>query len=248
MELDSRNLENFGQYSTSDESSDEDSFEDEQIDAKDDERSDYVGDGVMSMEELIKQRDKIGLKKLEKKMKIKSSNSYTIEARKTKHKPQEISSKKRFFKNKKAISLPAQSKSRDPRFDALCGSEFNQEVFDKRYGFLDAIKQREKKKLQKQLRFAKTAEKKEKLTYLLGRLQQQQKAKEQRMEKKKLEKEWKQEEKKKVAQGKKPYFLKESEKEKLFSSNLKATDKKSKSRREKLKAEKELKQISRRIH
>ena len=72
MELDSRNLENFGQYSTSDESSDEDSFEDEQIDEKNDERSDYVGDGVMSMEELIKQRDKIGLKKLEKKMKIKS--------------------------------------------------------------------------------------------------------------------------------------------------------------------------------
>lgn len=204
---------------------------------------DCIGSGSMSMEDLIKLRDKIGIKKLEEQLNSGQNKVTSAKRRKNKNCPQEISSKKRVPVN--LGNSKKQPQTRDPRFDALCGSEFNQDVFDKRYAFVDEIKSREQKELQKQLKKAKNSDKVAELKYLLNRSKQQQKAKEQRVAKRKMELEWKQEEKAKVAKGKKPYFLKQSEKDKLFKTAASSSGKGStKVFKEKMKVKKEMSKLN----
>lgn len=245
-------MRNLGEYAgCGTDSSEDESLSDEEVgvapdDAEDESEmgtSNLMGNGTTSIEDLIKRRNKIGIKKLEKELITKKKMTDNIEKRRNKNCPQEISSKKRVPFNKMGKYSEKKRAIRDPRFDALCGSEFNQEVFDKRYGFLDAKKSTEIKKLEKQLKKTKDPQKISKLKYIISRNKQQVKAKEQRLEKRQIEKEWKQKEKVKVADGKKPYFLKKSEKKELYkSASLKQNGNSTRvnKRKEEMKTKKEL--------
>ena len=69
---------------------------------------------------------------------------------------------------------------RDPRFDDLCGSQFDEEKFNKTYSFLDNIREREAKELKKMLDETTDSSKKKKLRYLLRRMKEQKRAKQHR--------------------------------------------------------------------
>ncbi|KAM7230695.1 hypothetical protein CapIbe_018185 [Capra ibex] len=62
--------------------------------------------------------------------------------------------------------------ARDPCFDDLSG-EYNPEVFDKTYQFLDDIRARENELVKKQLKKRRSGEEHEKLQHLLQRMEQQ---------------------------------------------------------------------------
>merc|ERR1712096_263416 len=85
-----------------------------------------------------------------KKDKVESGDKKKLK-RKNKNRPEECSSRRPKGWKKPAFQPYKIKKqiSRDPRFDALCGTEFNQDVFDKRYGFLDDVLKDEIKALQK---------------------------------------------------------------------------------------------------
>jgi len=161
--------------------------------------------------DLIKIKNDLDLKKLQKKSK--SANKDSIKKRRNKNCPQELSSKRKIPLIKQA---PAKKVRRDPRFDSLGGNEFNAEIFHKNYKFVDGIKENEQKKLKKQLKRTKNSETKQKLQSLIFRNDQQLKAKERREEMDKKRKEWKDDQIKKVTEGKQPYFLKKSDQKKLF--------------------------------
>lgn len=98
-------------------------------------------------------------------------------------------------------------KSRDPRFDSLCGM-FNKKAFKKSYGFLTKLRKNDLKVLKKQLTETTDPESIKKINYLIQRFENQ--LREERREKGKEEK--KQQEKKEllesIKQGKKPVFKK----------------------------------------
>ena len=83
---------------------------------------------------------------------------------------------------------------RDPRFDDLCGSHFSKEKFDKRYAFLDDIRERERAELRKTLKQTENPDEKDKLKYLLRRMKQQSQAKEYNAIMKQVEEEYKKDE------------------------------------------------------
>ena len=79
---------------------------------------------------------------------------------------------------------------RDPRFDNLCGSEFNEDKFDKSYSFLDDIRQREADQLRNMLKSTDKQSEKQKLRYLIRRMKEQKKAKGHRAMMRKVEREY----------------------------------------------------------
>ncbi|XP_031459231.1 ribosomal RNA processing protein 36 homolog [Phasianus colchicus] len=100
---------------------------------------------------------------------------------------------------------------RDPRFDDLSG-EYNPEIFMKTYSFLDTIKKQEK---EKQLKKCRNMEQKEKLQQLLNRMTQQEQAQKKQQKQRERELTLKRQQRELAKQGKKPFFLKRSEKRKL---------------------------------
>uniref|UniRef100_A0A669Q157 rRNA biogenesis protein RRP36 n=1 Tax=Phasianus colchicus TaxID=9054 RepID=A0A669Q157_PHACC len=103
---------------------------------------------------------------------------------------------------------------RDPRFDDLSG-EYNPEIFMKTYSFLDTIKKQEKEMVQKQLKKCRNMEQKEKLQQLLNRMTQQEQAQKKQQKQRERELTLKRQQRELAKQGKKPFFLKRSEKRKL---------------------------------
>ncbi|XP_039268188.2 ribosomal RNA processing protein 36 homolog [Styela clava] len=184
----------------------------------------------MSMEEMMKLREKLGSKVFDKKFisrnknkesgnskddnKQSGSNSTSKNfSRINKNRPQEVSSKRpvgRYSRRK------GDQETRDPRFDEICGSKFNQDVFDARFSFLSDVRGKEKKILDKKFNRAKTSEEKRKIKLLLNRMNNQEREKLKRNEEKLVIQKWRKEEKGKVSQGKRPYFLKDSDKKKLI--------------------------------
>lgn len=104
--------------------------------------------------------------------------------------------------------------ARDPRFDDLSG-EYNPEVFDKTYQFLDDIRAREKELVKKQLKKHRSGEEHEKLQHLLQRMEQQEMAQKERKRQQELRLALKQERRAQAQQGHRPYFLKKSEQRQL---------------------------------
>ncbi|KAF7252353.1 hypothetical protein EYD10_02281, partial [Varanus komodoensis] len=102
---------------------------------------------------------------------------------------------------------------RDPRFDDLSG-EYKPEVFEKTYSFLNDLRKKEKEVVQKQLKKSRNVEEKDKLQRLLKRMTQQEDA--QRKQQKEREKDlaWKRQQRELAKQGKKPFYLKKSDKQK----------------------------------
>ncbi|XP_002125370.2 ribosomal RNA processing protein 36 homolog [Ciona intestinalis] len=177
-----------------------------------------------SLQDMVKMCDQIGAKKVKNEMLSKSykgaANKQQTFKRENKNRPQEISSKIKVPKIRQVVIVPkSATMTRDPRFDDLCGSEYNEELFQNRYQFLDNIKQRERLQLKKQVKKTKKGTKdQQQLKYLLSRMEQQEIAKKQRMEKREEERKWKKVEMKKVKQGiKRPYYLKNSVKNKMVA-------------------------------
>ena len=131
---------------------------------------------------------------------------------KKKSEPIEISSKHRDFKARKVVDVHSR-KIRDPRFDDLSGN-YNEEMFEKSYDFINDIKRQELEAVKKQLKKVKNKEKKEQLKGLLRKMKQETKLKEAKKKMKELQRNRKEEEKILIEKGKKPFYLKKSDRKK----------------------------------
>ncbi|KAG5196922.1 hypothetical protein MJG53_017294 [Ovis ammon polii x Ovis aries] len=129
------------------------------------------------------------------------------------HGPLEMSAKVRVPFLRQVVPI-SKKVARDPRFDDLSG-EYNPEVFDKTYQFLDDIRAREKELVKKQLKKRRSGEEHEKLQHLLQRMEQQEMAQKERKRQQELRLALKQERRAQAQQGHRPYFLKKSEQRQL---------------------------------
>ncbi|XP_006109541.1 ribosomal RNA processing protein 36 homolog [Myotis lucifugus] len=130
-----------------------------------------------------------------------------------KHRPLEMSAKVRVPFLRQVVPI-SKKVARDPRFDDLSG-EYNPEVFDKTYQFLNDIRAKEKELVKKQLKKHRSGEKHEKLQQLLQRMEQQEMAQQERKRQQELRLALKQERRAQAQQGHRPYFLKKSEQRQL---------------------------------
>lgn len=103
----------------------------------------------------------------------------TVYKRENKNRPREVSAKKREPKNRTKIVR------RDPRFEESCG-QLDEEQFQKDYDFLNDMREKERNKLGKAARRTKDPEKKEALTKLVQRIDNQLASQKQRREEKRL--------------------------------------------------------------
>ncbi|XP_078591460.1 ribosomal RNA processing protein 36 homolog isoform X1 [Branchiostoma floridae x Branchiostoma japonicum] len=170
---------------------------------------------TMSFEDIQRLRDKIGTKTYNQALHGSNSkrDQNKVFKRANKNRPVEMSSKCPPPRIRQVV--PVKKKiHRDPRFDDLSG-EYDEKIFEKSYSFLDPMKAREKKYLEKQLRKEKDEDRRRNIQKLIRRMEQQERTKRQEDIKEKALKEWKAKEKELVKQGKKPYFLKKSDEKKL---------------------------------
>ncbi|XP_060225536.1 ribosomal RNA processing protein 36 homolog isoform X2 [Meriones unguiculatus] len=130
-----------------------------------------------------------------------------------KHRPLEMSAKVRVPFLRQVVPI-SKKVARDPRFDDLSG-EYNPEVFDKTYQFLNDIRAKEKELVKKQLKKHRSGEEHEKLQQLLQRMEQQEMAQQERKQQQELRLALKQERRALAQQGHRPYFLKRSEQHQL---------------------------------
>nr|XP_042122522.1 ribosomal RNA processing protein 36 homolog isoform X2 [Peromyscus maniculatus bairdii] len=141
-----------------------------------------------------------------------------------KHRPLEMSAKVRVPFLRQVVPI-SKKVARDPRFDDLSG-EYNPEIFDKTYQFLNDIRAKEKEMLtmlfvstvelvKKQLKKHRSGEEHEKLRQLLQRMEQQDVAQQERKQQQELRLALKQERRALAQQGHRPYFLKKSEQRQL---------------------------------
>ncbi|XP_020769892.1 kelch domain-containing protein 3 isoform X3 [Odocoileus virginianus] len=173
----------------------------------------------MSFEELLELQSQVGTKAY--KQLVTGSSTKKQSSRppvpKTcvadKHRPLEMSAKVRVPFLRQVVPV-SKKVARDPRFDDLSG-EYNPEVFDKTYQFLDDIRAREKELVKKQLKKRRSGEEHEKLQQLLQRMEQQEMAQKERKRQQELRLALKQERRAQAQQGHRPYFLKKSEQRQL---------------------------------
>ncbi|XP_037698586.1 kelch domain-containing protein 3 isoform X2 [Choloepus didactylus] len=130
-----------------------------------------------------------------------------------KHRPLEMSAKVRVPYLRQVVPI-SKKVFRDPRFDDLSG-EYNPEVFDKTYQFLNDIRAKEKEIVKKQLKKHRSGEEHEKLQQLLQRMEQQEVAQQERKRQQELRLALKQKRRAQAQQGHQPYFLKKSEQRQL---------------------------------
>lgn len=149
----------------------------------------------------IKTTDKS--KKDFKKDKVKSKKS----------EPDEKSSKHKIFRPRTVVTKIGKTR-RDPRFDDLSG-QLNDDLFQKSYSFVDDMRKEEQKSVRKQLKKVKGKERKAELSTLLQRMEHQEKAKQELETKKEQNRKRKKLEYDSVKQGKKAFYLKNSDKKKI---------------------------------
>ncbi|KAK9474765.1 uncharacterized protein V1510DRAFT_349507, partial [Dipodascopsis tothii] len=145
--------------------------------------------------------------------------------RRSKHAPQELSSKVKVGRHREIIEVP-KIQRRDPRFEGLSG-KFDESKFQKHYAFLDEYRQTEIGELQKQVKKEKDERQQEKLQRQLQSLQTKLDLSKKKQFERDVLREHKQKEKELVAQGKQPYFLKKSDKRNLILAKKFETMKKS---------------------
>lgn len=171
----------------------------------------------LSLEELRKLKAQIGNEIYKNSIGKQSNLSYcpnTVK-RENKNRPSEISSKIETSLNpiKKVnpkSTVEKKPKRIDPRFDSLYG-EFNKRVFENNFSFLNDIRSKEKKKLQKKLKQKGSNEKQDKVKLLLQRIENQDREKQKLEAKEKIMLEQKQKRLEALKEGKKPLFLRKRE-------------------------------------
>ncbi|XP_071359267.1 ribosomal RNA processing protein 36 homolog [Trachinotus anak] len=169
----------------------------------------------MSFEDTMKLQNKVGTKVYNEVAYGSSKRPETSKKKRlNKNRPMEISAKKPapFLRQVVPIRKPT---LRDPRFDDLSG-EYKPEIFEKTYKFINDIKEREKEMVQKQLKRTKTNnQRREKLQFLLKRMENQERARKSREQQRERELQFKRQQRERASQGAHPFFLKKSEKKKL---------------------------------
>lgn len=131
-------------------------------------------------------------------------------ARANKNRPSELSSKVPVGRFRDVIQAPKKV-VRDPRFESLCG-ELNPEGFRKRYNFLYEVElPAEKEKLQKLIKKSKDANVIEKLKNHVSWIDKQLKSAPRRTAESQIISEHIKKEREAAKQGKRPYYLKQSE-------------------------------------
>ncbi|XP_051710693.1 kelch domain-containing protein 3 isoform X3 [Oryctolagus cuniculus] len=174
---------------------------------------------TLSFEELLELQSRVGTKAYKQLVVANSTKKQGSRPRvqnacvADKHRPLEMSAKVRVPFLRQVV--PVNKKvARDPRFDDLSG-EYNPEVFDKTYEFLDGIRAKEKELVRKQLKKHRSGEEREKLQQLLQRMEQQEMAQQERKRQQELRLTLKRERRARAQQGHRPYFLKKSEQRQL---------------------------------
>ncbi|EDM18837.1 rCG43434, isoform CRA_a [Rattus norvegicus] len=170
----------------------------------------------MSFEELLRLQSQV--KPKTSKQLVAGNNTKTQSPRQPacvsdKHRPLEMSAKVPVPFLRQVVPI-SKKVARDPRFDDLSG-EYNPEVFDKTYQFLNDIRAKEKQLVKRQLKKHRSGEKHEKLQQLLQRMEQQEMAQQERKQQQELRLALKQERRALAQQGHRPYFLKKSEQRQL---------------------------------
>ncbi|KAG6936677.1 ribosomal RNA processing 36 [Chelydra serpentina] len=171
---------------------------------------------LMSFEELLQLRNSVGTKAYQRMTSGKKPLNHRkprTKQRPSKQGPLEISAKKPVPFLRQVITVK-KAVQRDPRFDDLSG-EYNPEIFEKTYSFLDGLKKREKEIVQKQLKKSQNVEQREKLQQLLKRMTQQEDAQKERQRQREKELALKRAQREQAQLGRKPFYLKKSEKWKL---------------------------------
>uniref|UniRef100_A0A3P9L6U6 rRNA biogenesis protein RRP36 n=1 Tax=Oryzias latipes TaxID=8090 RepID=A0A3P9L6U6_ORYLA len=172
---------------------------------------------TMSFEEILKLQNKVGTKVYNEVAYGggggKSQRRSSKKKRLNKNRPMEVSAKKPapFLRQIVPIKKPV---VRDPRFDDLSG-EYKPEIYEQTYKFINDIKHREKEIIQKKLKKTKKNNQKEKLQFLLKRLENQERARQNREKQRERELQFKREQRARADQGARPFFLKKSDKKKL---------------------------------
>ncbi|XP_023068617.1 ribosomal RNA processing protein 36 homolog [Piliocolobus tephrosceles] len=173
------------------------------------------GTSNMSFEELLELQSQVGTKTYKQ---LVAGNSPKKQSSRPpiqnacvadKHRPLEMSAKIRVPFLRQVVPI-SKKVARDPRFDDLSG-EYNPEVFDKTYQFLNDIRAKEKELVKKQLKKHRSGKEHEKLQQLLQRMEQQEMAQQERKQQQELHLALKQERRAQAQQGHRPYFLKKSE-------------------------------------
>ncbi|PSN40599.1 Ribosomal RNA processing protein 36 [Blattella germanica] len=167
----------------------------------------------MSFQELQKLKEELGSKVYNEAMFGIRKEKKTSFKRENKNRPREMSSKRPMptdhliIKTKKTIP-------RDPRFDSLCGT-YDEKVFRRSYAFLDRIRSKEKFKLKKELKTETDTGRKEEIKYLIQRMENQEREKKKLQMKNKRKQEEHNANIDMLRQGKKPVYIKKSEKKVL---------------------------------
>mmetsp|Transcript_22496 Transcript_22496/g.29196 ORF Transcript_22496/g.29196 Transcript_22496/m.29196 type:complete len:356 (+) Transcript_22496:172-1239(+) len=143
----------------------------------------------------------------------------TLKKRANKNRPMEMSSKVPVSRYREVVNVGPQRKARDPRFEAVSG-KFNYDLFRKTYDFLDGYQDAEIKELKASLKLelkkrGKDSKRHKEIQSVLSRLQTERTARHRSDKVRKILSNKKKEELEKVSQGKKPFFMKRSEKKKI---------------------------------
>ncbi|CAG5946572.1 unnamed protein product [Menidia menidia] len=191
---------------------DDDNDGDGEIKTKEDIRKELSS---MSFEDIMKLRSKVGTKAYDEvAYGGAESRAAGKKRRLNKNRPMEISAKRPAPFLRQVVPVK-KATLRDPRFDDLSG-EYKPEIFEKTYKFINDIKHKEKETIQKQLKKSKkSVQQKEKLQFLLKRMENQERAREIREQQRERELQFKREQRERANQGARPFFLKKSEKKKL---------------------------------
>ncbi|RUS78549.1 hypothetical protein EGW08_013692 [Elysia chlorotica] len=170
------------------------------------------------LSELKAMQDKLGLKAFNKlRNGGKSSRApITTFKRDNKNRPSELSARRPVPQN---MTVAKAKVTRDPRFDDLSG-EYNEKIFKTTYGFISDVKLKEKAKLKKLITQTKGKDKKIQLKQLYNRMEQQEASEKKKAKAEAMEKEWKKQELDKIKEGKKPFFMKKSQKKALIAEEL----------------------------
>ncbi|XP_055345822.1 ribosomal RNA processing protein 36 homolog [Paramacrobiotus metropolitanus] len=140
------------------------------------------------------------------------SDDFKPTASRRKNAPMEMSSKKPNMQRFPSGSTTVKrQRYRDPRFDERCG-QFSANSFEDNYKFVYDLRRKEMDMVKKQLKMEMDPEARDKLQNLLGRQENQERSKMQKKKGNVKEMERKELNKKRLNEGKKPFFMKKSDK------------------------------------
>ncbi|KAF2463613.1 DUF947-domain-containing protein [Lindgomyces ingoldianus] len=143
-----------------------------------------------------------------------SGSDEALRGRSSKHAPAVQSSKRAVTRRRHIIDVK-KPVYRDPRFDKLAGPAPDENSLKKRYSFLEDYKASEMEELRAMIKKTKNEADKEKLKRKLLSMETQKKAQERKENQQSIVREHKKKEKELIKQGKKPFYLKQSEQKKL---------------------------------